>query len=187
MTGLNPVISNNGVKTFINRKGGFLIDHENKRCLKLSNGKDFIVFENQAISSYTMRLFNNILRPDVILIPNIRLEHQETLGETIDEIANGFAMHFGVPNMIITTEQKESVLKIFRSYAKKYNRTLISVKCAEDIPSINNIHLVDEALKRITGFGLSKKDLEEHREKLLKRFSIKTSKDGIKYFISSKI
>ncbi len=187
VTGLNPIISSNGIKKFVNRKGGFLIDHENRRCLKLAKGKDFIVFENQGISPYTMKLFNNILKPDVILIPNVRLEHQESLGETIEEIANSFAMHFDVPKLIITTEQKESVLKIFRHYAKRYNKELISVKCEEEIPSINNIHLVNEALKRITGFGLSENDLEEHREKLLRRFSIKTSRNGIKYFISSKI
>ena len=110
VTGLEPIISNDGVKKFIRRQNGFLIDHENKRCLKLSNGKDFVIFENQGISPYTMRLFHNILKPEIILIPNIRLEHQETLGETIEEISKSFAVHFDVPKLIIAAEQKESVL-----------------------------------------------------------------------------
>jgi hypothetical protein len=187
VTGLDPIICENGNQRLIDRRNGFLLDHENKRCLQLSKDKDFVIFEDQGISPYTMKLFHNIIKPHMILVPNIRLEHQEYLGETITEISENFAIHFDIPELIITTEQKESVLKIFRSYAKKYGKQLIELKCNENIPSISNLYLVDEALKRLTGNGLTKQEWDEHKQKLLKRYSIKKSKENIKYFISSKV
>ena len=187
VTGLEPIIKENGVRRLIDRRNGFLLDHENKRCLKLSKNKDFVIFEDQGISPYTMKLFHNIVKPHLLLIPNIRLEHQEYLGETIEEISKSFAVHFDIPEMIITTEQKESVLKIFRAYSKKYGKHLIEIKIIEDIPSLSNLYLVDEALKMLTGKGLTEKEMVEHKEKLLKRFSIKKNKDSINYFIGSKI
>ena len=188
VTGLDPVISDNGVKRLIDRKGGLLLDHENKRCLKLSKDKDFVIFEDQGISPYTMKLFHNLVRPDLILIPNIRLEHQEYLGETIEEISKSFAIHFDVPELIITTEQKEPVLNIFRTFSKKYNKSLIEIKCKEELlPSIDNLYLVDEALKRLTGKGLTEQEWKEHKKRLIERFSVKKNHEGVKYFISSKI
>jgi hypothetical protein len=41
---------------------------------------DSLVFENQAISPYTMQYFHKVIDPTHVLIPNIRLDHLESRG-----------------------------------------------------------------------------------------------------------
>lgn len=188
-TGIRPIIIENGKQKIIKRAHNhrFFIDEENKKCLKLKKGKDFIIFENQAITSYSMKIFHKILKTDILLIPNIREEHQEDLGENIREIATSFAVHFNTPNIIITAEQKEEVLRIFRKYTKKFKKKLIEIKFKEEIPSIGNIYLIDKTLKLLTGEGLTKEEIKFYKDKTESRFNIKHNGYNLKYFIGSKI
>jgi gamma-polyglutamate synthase len=189
VTGLEAFVYHPGRKEHIKRKGKrFLIDKENRKILKQYKDVRFKVFENQALSPYTMKAFHLVFKPDIIAIPNIRYEHQDTLGETIEEQAKSFAINFKSAKTVITTEHKEPVLKIFRKYCEKYRVELIEVKEEETFPGSQTIHLVNEVIGRIFREKLSKEEFDFLHGNLNTNISINHNVESdISYFIGSKV
>jgi hypothetical protein len=187
ITGKETAIFYQGKKRFMQRtKGKFLIDKENKKVLKEYNC-EYKIFENQALSSYTMKAVHLLIKPDILLIPNIRFEHQDQLGETLKEQAESFAVNFKNIKLIITTETKKEVLKIFEKYAKKYKSKLIVVNKKETIPGISALHLIEKLFKLIFN-GLSNEEKEKIKKEIKNRMRVKYNKDKqIYYFLGSKI
>jgi len=189
ITGLEPAVFYKGEKIPIIRKNRkFLIDVENKKILKQYRHVKFKVFENQALSPYTMKAVHLVFKPDIIAIPNIRYEHQDTLGETIEEQAASFAMNFEGAKVVITTEQKEPVLKIFRKYCTKYKVELIEIKKEESFPGSSSVHLVNGVLKYVFQIELSEEEFRNLFKNLSTRISVYYNYEkGIHYFKGSKI
>jgi gamma-polyglutamate synthase len=148
ITGRETIIffKNEKIK-IIRKKGNFFIDVENKKILKKYKNCEYKIFENQALSCYTMRAVHNLFKPDIIVIPNIRYEHQDHLGETIHEQAVNFAVNFKGAKIVITTERKKEVLKIFKFYCSKYNIKLINIKEKEVFPSIQSLYLIEKIME----------------------------------------
>ena len=87
ITGLETALFYNGEKRLIERKNKkFFIDLENRRILREYQGVEFKIFENQGLSRYTMKAFHLIFKPEIVVIPNIRYEHQNSLGDSIEDI-----------------------------------------------------------------------------------------------------
>lgn len=189
ITGKEPVVLLNGVDYPIVRKGNsFLLDHENKALLMKYSSPRFKVFENQALSIYTMEVIHNIFQPDIIVIPNIRFEHQNTLGQNLKEISRSFAFNFKGAKKVITTENKEVVLRIFREYCKRYGIELIIVDDKEEIPSISSIRLIERVLYEVGLGRLSKEEKVFLEKKIKDSLSIRYSfGEEIHYFNGAKI
>lgn len=191
ITGKETIIFRKGKKINVQRKHGknFLLDQENKEILKKYNDVTFKIFENQALSCYTMKVVHNIVKPQIIVIPNIRFEHQDSLGEDIEEIAKSFAFNFKGTKKVITTENKKIVLDIFNEYCKKFNVELIVIDSYnEEIPSISSIKLIDRVLKEVGVNGLSKEEIKYLGKNIITAMSIKYSKSQkIDYYNGAKV
>jgi len=189
-TGKEPFILFNGEKIPIKRKEGkyFFIEEENKRIIEeYGKNVDVMIFENQAISKYTMKVFHKVFEPDIIIIPNVRLEHQEGMGDTIEEIAESFATRFNDARFIINAELNESVKRIFKEYAKKYKCVLINIKHNLSIMS-EQIPIINEVLKLFQLEQLSNDEVKEIQEEIEESKRVKYSeKVGVWYLDASKV
>ena len=150
-----PFLVYNGVMLPLYRQNkAVLLDYETVPTI-LNFDIDALVIENQAITPYTMRHVHYMVRPQHVIIPNIRLDHNETLGSDLVEMVHNF-----VDNYRITTskldlyygepieEIRAVVLPILRAFAEERpgNVTLHAVKIPENsrhIPGIEN-YLVDK-------------------------------------------
>ena len=191
ITGKETIIFRNDKTVIVERKDGknFLLDQENKKILKKYNAVRFKIFENQALSCYTMRVVHLIVKHQILVIPNIRFEHQDRLGNDIKEIAQSFAFNFKGAKQVITTENKQEVLDIFSKYCNKFNVELIVIDSRdESIPSIKSIDLIDRVLTEINAKGLSESERKHLRNIIKDTMSIKYSKRrGINYYNGAKV
>ncbi len=63
----------------------------------------------------------NILNPELAVITNISLEHQDFLGDTIEKIAKEKAGIIKPYSIVVTAETNNKALKVIKSKAKKVN------------------------------------------------------------------
>ena len=191
ITGKETVVFRNGQKLVVERKDGknTLIDRENEKIINDYRNVRFKIFENQALSCYTMRVVHLVVNPQIVVIPNIRFEHQDKLGDDLYEIARSFAHNFKGVKKVITTENKKEVINIFDKYCSKYNVKLVVIGGSnEDIPSISSIELIDRVLKEVKVGGLSKKEKNNLRNDIKKAMGLRYSKFyDIWYFNGAKV
>jgi gamma-polyglutamate synthase len=182
------LIHNGGFETIPREKGGFLIDQENKPIVQKFSHYDFTIFENQALSCYTMRVVHNIVKPLIIVIPNIRYEHQDRLGETIEEMATSFALNFKGAKFVVTTESKKVVLDIFRKHCRKYGVVLDVINKEEEVPSIQSLYLTRRVIQIATGKDMPKALYSQYHEQICNRIEVKSSAThNIDYFLGAKV
>ena len=67
----------------------------------------------------------NIIKPELSVITNINLDHTKILGESLESIAKEKAGIIKKNNLLITSEQKKEVLKIFKQICIKKKTKLI--------------------------------------------------------------
>jgi hypothetical protein len=99
ITGNQPTLIRNGDVIPIERTGPYTTLYENINVLRefvpifeSYTPENVAIFENQGITEYTTRLFNQrFVKPHVVVIANIRQDHQDTLGKTRRDIARAFA------------------------------------------------------------------------------------------------
>ncbi len=99
ITGNEPMLLRNGDAIPIDRPGPYTTLYENINVLReftpifeSYSPENVAIFENQGITEYTTRLFNQrFVKPHVVVIANIRQDHQDTLGKTRRDIARAFA------------------------------------------------------------------------------------------------
>lgn len=189
ITGKETKVFHQGDEISIQRKEtGFRIDSENKPILKKFKECKYKVFENQALSCYTMKAVHNLVRPEIILIPNIRFEHQDRLGATLVEQARSFAVNFIGAKKVITTEPKMQVRIVFQDYCTKYGVELVCIDEQEHIPSMQSLFLTNALVKELTGELMPKYLYDDFLEKITLNTSIKRSaKHGIDYFYGAKV
>ena len=122
-----PLLIYNGVVIPLYRMhNAVLIDYETIPTI-LNFDIDAVVIENQAITPYTMRYLHKILKPQHVIIPNIRVDHNETLGTDLDEMAHNFADNYRTATSQIQVyygepleEVRQIVLPILQEYAEKF-------------------------------------------------------------------
>lgn len=99
ITGNQPTLVRNGDVIPIDRPGPYTTLYENINVLRefvpifeSYTPENVAIFENQGITEYTTRLFNQrFVKPHVVVLANIRQDHQDTLGKTRRDIARAFA------------------------------------------------------------------------------------------------
>lgn len=97
ITGDIPLVKSNKGKEVIKRTGPSIL-YENLRLP--TEGYDFLIAENQGITPYTCKVFNKMLKPDLGVITNIRLDHVESLGRNTGEIQKSFNYAYaGIPTI----------------------------------------------------------------------------------------
>ncbi len=134
---------------------------ENFEVMKIPH--DIAIMENQAITPYTMRVFHWMVKPEVIAITNVRLDHTEFLGESKIEIAKSIASSFNeFTEFIINGEERSDIEGIIKGRAERLGAHYIRAR-NYGIPCSESIGIVEEVLK-LMGETLS----EEERSELVK-------------------
>jgi hypothetical protein len=131
-----------------------LLDYETVPTI-LNFDIDAVVLENQAITPYTMRHIHYMLQPQHVIIPNIRLDHNETLGSDLEEMVHNFIDNYRITNSRLDLyygepipEVRNIVLPILQDFAEERSGTIFlhPVRIPESsrkIPGIEN-YLVDK-------------------------------------------
>ena len=91
--------------------------------------RDVAIIENQAITEYTTRMVNELfVKPDIIVITNVRQDHLSTLGQDKQEIARSFARSVPKGTVVISGEQNEVLNEYMRKEIEKRGSVLKQVK-----------------------------------------------------------
>ncbi|MFC7177384.1 hypothetical protein [Halosegnis marinus] len=157
ITGNRPHLIHNGDPVPIDRRGPRVTLYENIKTfwrflpvLDEYSPDDVVVFENQGITEYTTRLVNErFVRPHVVLLTNIRQDHQDTLGKTRADIARSFARAVPPDTHVISGEQHPVLSDYLRREIEHAGATFQQVSVPEaDRGRIGaeTVHAVDELL-----------------------------------------
>lgn len=142
---------------------------------------DYCVMENQGVSPYTMRVFNEIfVKPQIIAVTNVRLDHVEEMGKTREMIARSLASTFGKARVVFSGEINGRLNDIMRARASK----LIEVEPAHPhLPGAEIPSLLNAILEFL---GLGDVDAGAYLEAMKRRLKWEEANE-IAYFDASKV
>jgi hypothetical protein len=196
VTGESPQLIYNGSEIPIYRENEtILLDYDNIPSV-VNFSVDAIIFENQAITPYTMRYIHHILRPNHVIIPNIRIDHVEGLGKDLAEMTENFAR-----NLTATDHQKQLyytepirrvhdlVFPILREYADEHADLVVlhDVEIPQEcrtLPGIENISIAAYYMENNYGIAV---DAAPYIRRFKKKLSIRENKEGVRSFNAAKI
>lgn len=165
ITGDEPLSIYNGTEWVIPRTGRTTL-YENETEIRRFFPMDAIVVENQGISPYTTRLVNTrYVRPQHVVIPNIREDHLDTLGGNRERITRALARSIPKGSHVICGEQAESVRSYFATEVAERDAEVTFVDVPEEfghIPGAELVYCLDETLRAVTGEGLERGDAQEY-------------------------
>jgi hypothetical protein len=195
-TGEDPELIYNGeIISIFREHDTILLDYDNIPSI-LNYDVDALVIENQAITPYTMRYVHKIIRPQHVIIPNIRIDHIEGLGNDLVEMTENFTK-----NLLVTPDRKEvyytepiskvhdMVFPVIEEFAEKHD-DLVRLHDIEvprrhrRLPGIENICVCAYFMKHNFDIPVN---TEELFRRIHQKLTIKTNEKGINYFNASKI
>ena len=142
---------------------------------------EYCVLENHGVSPYTMRVFNELfVRPQIIAVTNVRLDHVEEMGRTREKIARSIASSFGKAEIVFSGEANDRLNDVMEGRAKK----LVRVPSERpDLPGAEIPALLNEVL----GFlGLGSVDVGAYVGAIVDRLRWREF-NGIVFFDASKV
>jgi hypothetical protein len=196
ITGEAPELIYNGTEIPIFRENDtILLDYDNIPSV-VNFEVDAIIYENQAITPYTMRYIHRILQPTHVIIPNIRIDHVEGLGKDLAEMTENFAK-----NLFATTFQKQVyytepirkvhdlVFPILREFADANPDRAVLYDVAippecRKLPGIENISISAFFMENNYGATI---EIAPYIRRIKKKLRIRENKEGIRYFNAAKI
>ncbi|MDK2372717.1 MAG: Mur ligase family protein [Candidatus Korarchaeota archaeon] len=142
---------------------------------------DYCVLENQGVSPYTMRVFNDLfVKPQIVAVTNVRLDHVEEMGRTREKIARSIASSFGEAEIVFSGEMNDHLNDIMSRKAKK----LVRVRPAHPhLPGAEIPALLNEILEFL---GLGSANIDAYLEAIRKKLRWREI-NGIVYFNASKV
>ena len=122
ITGNHPMLLRNGDVIPITRTGPYTTLYENIDVLREFGPQleqytpdDVAIFENQGITEYTTRLINKqFVRPHIVVLGNVRQDHQDTLGKTLRALARAFARSIPSGTTVVNGEQNDVLAEYMR-------------------------------------------------------------------------
>ena len=96
------------------------------------------------------------------VLTNVSLDHQGTLGNSLEAIAEDKAEVMRPDTAFVTAEQNETVLKIFQTHARALNAPFYSLATAPELfKGVNESHSTDTQNKRLASAALRLLSVEE--------------------------
>jgi hypothetical protein len=121
-------------------------------------GVDALLLENQAISEYTMRVFNHhYCRPHYVLLTNIRRDHIEELGSDLRRHAPAFGRSVPAGSVLISGEADPELTRLLRRATERVGADFVDAAPAGDRPTppgYENVLVLDAFLRLSTGRGM---------------------------------
>lgn len=140
ITGNQPVLIRNREVISVDRKGPHTTLYENIRVLRefgsqltAYSPEDVAIFENQGITEYTTRLINErFVKPHVVVIANVRQDHQDTLGKSLRDIARAFARTIPEGTKVVNGEQNDVLAGYMRKEIEQQGGEVVDVTIPDD-------------------------------------------------------
>ena len=175
ITGNRPHVLYNGDYVSLERRGPRVTLYENIKTfwrfipeLDSYTPEGVGVFENQGLTEYTTRMFNQrFVQPDVILLTNVRQDHQDTLGKTRQDIARSFARSVPKGVHVVSGEQHPRLHEYLEREVEKGGGTLEQVDVPERHASLigsETVHGVNEVLEAFEMDPLPDDEIEAYLE-----------------------
>lgn len=157
ITGDRPTLLRNGEIVPIERHSPRVTLYENVEFFQrltptLYEGStpDVAIVENQAITEYTMRMVNErFFDPDVVIICNVRQDHNDTLGDNRQKIARAFGRSIPSGAHVVNGEQHPVIHEYLREEIEKRGGTISQVDIPEHhqgLISAETVYALNETL-----------------------------------------
>lgn len=186
VTGTDPVSYKDGVAHPILRDEGPVQLEETLWELAHFAPADVAIVENQAIGPYTMRVFNRrFLDPDVILVTNLRRDHQSELGDDLESIARANGQAVSPGSLVLCGEPRAQAREPFLEEASEAGATAIDAAPTDGIsvPGREVLPLIDHALSHLCGRGLTHGERSQLESELRETFRWhESSREGLVWF-----
>jgi hypothetical protein len=158
ITGNHPTLIHNGEVHPIERLGPRTTLYENISVigefapeLDAYDPEDVAIFENQGITEYTTRLINReLVDPDVVLLTNVRQDHNDTLGKNRTDIARSFARSVPAGAHVVSGEQHPILHEYLREEIERRGGTIEQVEIPdrhEGMIGAETAHAIDAVLE----------------------------------------
>lgn len=186
VTGTDPVSYKDGVGHPIPRGEGAV--HLDETLWELAHfaPADVAIVENQAIGPYTMRVFNRrFLDPDVVLVTNLRRDHQPELGDDLESIARANGQAASPGSQVFCGEPRAEAREPFLEEAREAGATAVDASPAGGIsvPGREVLPLIDHALTHLYGRGLTHAERSQLERELRETFRWReSSREGLVWF-----
>ncbi|MDO5564644.1 MAG: poly-gamma-glutamate synthase PgsB [Eubacteriales bacterium] len=132
-TGTLPMyIDTKSNEILIKRSGRANIKEQLKVLKKASEEKaEVLICECMAINPLLQKISNDkIIMPNASVITNVRMDHMDEMGDTLQKIANSLCNVISKDSVVFTSEKEQ--LNQINEYAKKYNSICILNKEYEE-------------------------------------------------------
>ncbi|WP_071391272.1 hypothetical protein [Haloprofundus marisrubri] len=173
ITGNHPVTIHNGEVIPIDRRGTRTTLYENIPILRQfghwfdqNETGDVAIVENQGITEYTTRLFNQrFVQPHVVVLTNVRLDHNDTLGADRQRLARSFARSIPAGTHVVSGEQHPVLHEYLREEVERRGATIEQVSIPERhrrLLGAETVHALDAVLRSFGLRGLSDAQLDSY-------------------------
>jgi hypothetical protein len=160
ITGNRPYLVHNGEVHPIQRSGPRVTLYENISLINeffpemdAYQPEDFGVFENQGITEYTTRFINRrLVKPQVVLLTNVRQDHADTLGESREDIARAFARSIPSGTHVVSGEQHPVIHEYLTESIERRGATIEQVDVPgrhEGMIGAETVHALNDVLEAV--------------------------------------
>lgn len=140
ITGNQPVLIRNRDVIPVEREGPYTTLYENIKVIRALGSQlksyapeDALIFENQGITEYTTRLINErFVKPHIVVVANVRQDHQDTLGKTPSDIARAFARSIPSGTRVVNGEQNPVLSEYMREEIEQQGGEMTQVTIPDD-------------------------------------------------------
>jgi hypothetical protein len=171
ITGNHPTLIHNGEAHPIERRGPRTTLYENVSLigefapeLEAYAAEDIGIFENQGITEYTTRLINNqLIDPHIVVLTNVRQDHNETLGKNRTNIARSFGRSISAGTHVISGEQHPVLHDYLQAEIERRGGTIEQVEIPErheNMLGAETAHAIDAVLACIDEPSLPESELD---------------------------
>lgn len=148
---------------------------------------EVMILENQGVSPYTMRVFNNLYcRPHYLVITNVRPDHIGDLGTDRTEIAEAFAKSAPKETTVVCGESDPEIREEMRTVLQDKSVTMVDAAprgADADLPAFEIVTSLDAVLESVIGSGLTEGQLDSYRRRFENAFSWEeSSQEGVRWF-----
>lgn len=148
---------------------------------------DVLVLENQAVSPYTMRVFNQTFcRPDYLIITNVRRDHVGEVGDDLKGIAEAYARSAPRESTVLLGEPDPEIFEVVEDELERREVAYVDASPGDDdaaIPAFELVTCLDTLLTSTIGRGFGREQMDRFRQALDDRWSWSPSSlPGVRWF-----
>lgn len=170
ITGNHPVSLHSGEEHSIERDYSRVTLYENEEEIRKHTPEDSMIVENQAISSYTTRMVNDVFTDaDVVVLSNVREDHLSTIGGDRHKVARGLVRAIPDGTHVVNGERDPHLREYIDQELDRLETTVSHVTVPPEeshIPGIESIYALNHVLAAIGEETLDDDNLEAYRDEM---------------------